>query len=106
MQSYEDALRIRPDFLEAEENRKLVVSLIEEEKEEESSEEQGDPNLDADEVKFDDKGKKGKEGEIDQSLFSDEQVAEMWMRNIQTSPADYLRFKFQIQASSKEESSQ
>jgi Ca-activated chloride channel family protein len=106
VQSYEDALRIRPDFLEAEENRKLVVSLIEEEKEEESSEEQGDPNLEADEVKFDDKGKKGKEGEIDQSLFSDEQVAEMWMRNIQTSPADYLRFKFQIQASSKDESPQ
>jgi len=104
--SYEEAFRIRAEFSEAEENRKLVVSLIEEEKEDEGSEEAVDPNLEADEVQFDEKGEKGKEGEIDQSLFSEEQVAEMWMRNIQTSPADYLRFKFQIQSSSEEESSQ
>jgi Ca-activated chloride channel family protein len=104
--SYGEALRIRPDFEEAEENRKLVVSLIEGEKEEEGSEEQGDPNLEADDVQFDEKGNQGKEGEIEQSLFSDEQLADMWMRNIQTSPADYLRFKFQIQASSEEETSQ
>ena len=106
VESYEEALRIRPEFDEAEENRKLLLSLIEEEKEEESSEERGDPNLEADEVKFDEKGKKGKEGEIEQSLFSEEQVAEMWMRNIQTSPADYLRFKFLIQSISSEEISQ
>jgi Ca-activated chloride channel family protein len=106
LESYGEALRIRPEFPEAEENRKLMVSLIEEEKEDEAREEQGDPNLAADEVQFDEKGKKGKEGEIEQSLLSEEQVAEMWMRNIQTSPADYLRFKFQIQAGSRGESPQ
>jgi len=106
VKSYEQALEIRPKFAEAEENKKLVASLIEEEKEEEGSQEPADPNLGADEVKFDEKGKKGKEGEIEQSLLSEEQVTEMWMRNIQTSPADYLRFKFRIQASPKEGASQ
>ena len=105
-ESYTQALEIRPGFAEAEENRKLVLSLIEKEKDEEGSEEQVDPTFEADEVKFDDKGKKGKEGELDPSLFSDEQKDEMWMRNIQTSPADYLRFRFMIQANQGEEASQ
>jgi Ca-activated chloride channel family protein len=101
-ESYEDALRLRTDFSEAEENRKLVLSLIEKEPEEgEEQGEPGDPNLDPDEVKFDEQGKKGKEGEVEQSFLTEEQVAELWMRNIQTSPANYLRFKFQIQADAR-----
>jgi len=103
-ESYAQALQIRPGFAEAEENRRLVLSLIEKKKDEEVSEEPVDPTFKADEVKFDDKGKEGKQGEIDQSLFSDEQKNEMWMRNIQTSPADYLRFRFMKQATLQEAS--
>lgn len=103
--SYTDALRLQPEFAEAEENRRLVASLIEQIKEEEEAEppEAKDPTFDADEIRFDEKGKKGKEGEVQEELFSEEQLAEMWMRNIQTSPADFLRFKFYIQAEESRE---
>jgi len=98
-ESYREALRLRPDFPEAEQNLRLVESLIEQEKEEEpETEEGGEPNLAPDEIKFDEKGKKGKEGEMEQTLFSEDMLAEMWMRNIQTSPAGFLRYKFRIQA--------
>jgi Ca-activated chloride channel family protein len=104
VKSYEEALEIRMNFPEAEENRRLVMALIEKEpEEEEESGEPGDPHYAPDEVQFDEKGNKGKEGQVD-SVLTDEQVAEIWMRNIQTSPANYLRFKFQIQADATEES--
>ena len=50
-----------------------------------------------DEIKFDEKGKKGKKGEIEQAQLTDEQVAELWMRRIQTSPAQFLKLKFRYQ---------
>ena len=96
--SYGEALRLQADFPEAVANRELVEALIakDQEQEEEPSE-AGEPAFNPDEIKFDNKGKQGKEGEIEQSLLSDEQLAEMWMRNIQTSPADFLRYKFRVQ---------
>ena len=51
-----------------------------------------------DEIKFDEKGKKGKEGEIEQQMLTDEQKAEMWLRRLQVTPADFLRRKFAAQA--------
>ena len=48
----------------------------------------------ADQVKFDDQGKKGKRGEVDVA----KQTAEMWMRTIQTTPADLLARKFAIES--------
>lgn len=102
-ESYEEALRLRSGFIEAEENHRLALSLIEQEKEEEKPPEGEAPNLDPDEIKFDEKGKQGKEGEVQKSAFTEEQLAEMWMRNIQTSPGDFLRFKFRIQAERKQE---
>ncbi|UCF38908.1 MAG: hypothetical protein JSU96_08745, partial [Acidobacteriota bacterium] len=56
----------------------------------------GEPTFQADEVQFDEKGKSGTRGEVDEALLTEEQLAEMCMRNIQTSPADFLRFKFRI----------
>ena len=104
VESYQEALRIHADFTEAEENLRLVESLIVPAKEDENEAEAGgEPNLPPDEVEFDEKGKRGKEGEIDQALFSEEQLAEMWMRNIQTSPADFLRFKFRVQVEEAKE---
>jgi hypothetical protein len=35
-------------------------------------------------------------------MFSDEQLNEMWMRRVQTSPADFLRNKFSYQKFLKE----
>ena len=95
--AYDDALARRPEFPEAEANRALVAALIPKEPEDER-EQQGEPTFTPDEVKFDEKGKKGKAGEIEEGLLSEEDLAEIWMRNIQVSPAGFLRWKFLIQA--------
>jgi Ca-activated chloride channel family protein len=98
VKSYDTALKLSPDYHEARINRGIVQTLIEKKKkEEDEQEQQGDPSFEADEIKFDEKGKKGKKGEIEQSMFTEEQIAEMWMRNIRTSPADFLKMKFEIQ---------
>ena len=47
-------------------------------------------------MQFDDKGKKGKAGEVN----SPEQTAEMWMRNIQITPTDLLARRFALEAGS------
>ncbi len=98
--SYEEALRRRPDYKEAGENRDLVRSLIQNKKSKEKEEEppEGkDPTYNPDEVKFDEKGKKGKKGEIEQAELSAEQIQQVWMRRLQTTPSDFLRLKFAAQ---------
>jgi len=100
--SYEEALRRKPDDRAARENRDLVESLVPQkkrtnEKEEEPPEGQ-EPTYNPDEIKFDEKGKKGKKGEINQAELSVEQIQQVWMRRLQTTPSDFLRLKFAAQA--------
>ena len=54
----------------------------------------GDPNQPPDEIEFDEKGEKGKMGKVDDLQLSDEQAAELWMRRVQTTPAQFLKGKF------------
>ena len=99
--SYDEALRRRPDYKEARENRDLVRSLIQKKKSKEKEEEPPEgkePTYNPDEIKFDEKGKKGKKGEIDQAELSAEQIQQVWMRRLQTTPSDFLRLKFAAQA--------
>ena len=91
--SYRQALERRPDWPDAKANLALVQSLIPKPKEDDEEEEA--PNLKPDEIQFDDKGKKGKSG---QTQIGKRQTAEMWMRNIQTTPADLLARRFAIEA--------
>jgi Ca-activated chloride channel family protein len=97
VKSYEQALKARPDWPEAKHNLALVRKLIPEEKKEDDYGEA--PDLPPDEIKFDDLGKKGKEGAV---KLNAEQTAEMWMRNIQTSPAQLLRRKFALEDGARE----
>jgi Ca-activated chloride channel family protein len=90
--SYRAALERRPDWPEARANLAIVQRLIPKEKKDD--EEQGEPNEKPDQIQFDDKGKKGKAGRVDAA----KQTAEMWMRNIQTTPRDLLRRKFALEA--------
>jgi Ca-activated chloride channel family protein len=99
--NYEEALRRKPADIAAKENRDLVQSLIQRKKvkgKEEEPPEGQEPIYDPDEIKFDEKGKKGKKGEIDQAQLSAEQAQELWMRRLQTTPSDFLRLKFAAQA--------
>jgi Ca-activated chloride channel family protein len=98
IRAYDEALARRPGWTEAEENKALVASLIPPPEPESDEEQQGDPHFKPDEIEFDEKGKKGKEGEIEQQMLTDEQKAEMWLRRLQVTPADFLRRKFAAQA--------
>ena len=95
--AYDKALAARPGWPEAQANRDLLAGLIPKPKKEDA-EEQEEPNEKPDQVKFDDKGKKGKAGKIEIEHLTDEQIAQMWLRGVQTSPADFLRLKFAEQA--------
>jgi Ca-activated chloride channel family protein len=91
--AYEEALKERPHWREAEENLALVRSLIPPPKPGDEQQEEA-PNQKPDEVKFDLKKNQGKKAQIKMG----EQTADVWMRNIQTSPADFLRRKFAIES--------
>lgn len=91
--SYREALKARPGWPEAKANLALIEKIIADRKDQEKEQEQG-PNLKPDSVQFDEKGSKGKAGEVDLA----QQTAEMWMRNIQVTPTDLLARKFAIEA--------
>ena len=91
-------------FPEAEFNLKLIEEIIrkiEEAKKKEDEEQSNDPTFKPDEIKFDKEKGKGKEGEIDELKLTPEKMADIWMRNIQTSPAEFLQRKFYQQTESK-----
>ncbi|HEX4507702.1 MAG TPA: VWA domain-containing protein [Alphaproteobacteria bacterium] len=92
--SYREALKQRPDWLAAKANLALVEKILADKKKDEEQE-ADEPQDDPDQVKFDDKGKKGKRGTIDVRR----QTAEIWMRNIQTTPTDLLARRFALEAS-------
>jgi Ca-activated chloride channel family protein len=94
--AYNEALKMRPHWREAEDNLAVVRSLIPPPKK--PDEQQYDPTFKPDQFKFDEKGKKGKKGAL---KIGKEQTADIWMRNIQVSPADFLRRKFAIEAAEK-----
>ncbi len=93
--SYEQALKRRPDFADAQKNVALVRRLIPPKEQDDEQEEA--PDLPPDQVQFDEQGKKGKAGRVDLGA----QTAEMWMRNIQTTPAQLLQRKFALQAQAR-----
>lgn len=98
VEAYRQALVRRPVWHEAQENLDLVASLIPKEKEKDKDDKQQEipPNLPPDQVKFDEKGKKGSKVRVQQ--LDPAKMAEIWMRNIQTTPADFLRRRFAVQA--------
>jgi Ca-activated chloride channel homolog len=98
VKAYQQALVQRPGWHDAQENLELVQSLIPKAKEKKQEEEETATNLPPDQIKFDEKGKNGKRTQIQQMKLNPAKMAEIWMRNIQTTPADFLRLRFAIQA--------
>ncbi|TWT35864.1 Tetratricopeptide repeat protein [Posidoniimonas corsicana] len=100
--SYDQALEQRPDWTDAQENRALAVARgkIMEQK----GGDLGDQQEGADEVVFD--KKKPQEGQDTQvagdQAASDSMVQAMWLRNVQTKPADFLRAKFAYQLANED----
>jgi Ca-activated chloride channel homolog len=90
--AYQEALQRRPGWPQAKQNLALIQALIAQEKK--KDDDQDEPGDEPDQITFDDRGKRGKRGQVEMG----EQTAEMWMRNIQTTPAQLLQRKFAIQA--------
>ncbi|WP_274628157.1 VWA domain-containing protein [Arvimicrobium flavum] len=92
--SYRQALKLRAGWQQAEANLAAIEKLIADRKKDEEDQQPQDPNQAPDQVQFDDKGKKGKEGTVDAA----QQSAEMWMRTIQVTPTDLLARRFAIES--------
>ena len=102
VQAYRQALARRHPWPEAQENMALVVSLIPKLKDKKKdNEEEISPNLPPDQTKFDEKGKKGQK--TIQIKADPEKMADIWMRSIQTTPADFLRRRFAVQAAQEKQ---
>jgi len=94
---YRAALARRPDWPEAQANLALVENLSAQKKKDDEQEAE-EPSEKPDQVQFDEQGKKGKRGQVDAAA----QAAEMWMRGIQTTPAQLLARKFALEAQRQE----
>ncbi|KAA0969080.1 VWA domain-containing protein [Aureimonas fodinaquatilis] len=90
--AFETALAGRQNWPEAEANLALAKRLLQQQQDDEDQ--PSDPNEKPDNVQFDDKGKQGKAGTVDMA----EQTTDMWMKNIEVSPADLMARKFAIEA--------
>ena len=99
--SYDRALGFRPDWKEAEDNKALAIAR--KAKIEASGENRAEEQAQAykpDEIVFDQKGgdKRGEPIEIAGDKASDQELRATWLRNVQTTPGDFLRAKFAYQA--------
>jgi Ca-activated chloride channel family protein len=87
LSAYDQALRLRPVFPQASFNRALVARL----QADFEQAQQAEPSEKADKLVFDNKQNKGKRGKLDVTMAGS---TELWLRNLTTSPADFLRRKF------------
>ena len=99
--SYDRALGFRPDWKEAEENKSLAAAR--KARIDASGKDREKESADAykpDEIAFDQKGsdKKGQSTEMSQEPVSDEELRATWLRQVSTTPGDFLRAKFAYQA--------
>ncbi|GEP02889.1 tetratricopeptide repeat protein [Methylobacterium oxalidis] len=99
---YDRALVLHPGWADAEANR--AVARIRAERVRQEGGETGDTESSPDAIVFD-KGRKGGTDTVvqgDAPPMSDEAVRALWLRRVQTRPADFLKVKFayQLQAAS------
>ena len=100
---YDRALEKRPDWKEAAENRDLAVARAK--MAEQKGGDMGDQKIGADKIVFDNEAKnEGQETEIaGGKALSDQEIQALWLRRVQTRPADFLKAKFAYQQARKQE---
>ena len=100
--SYDRALEKRPDWREAQENRELAEARAR--MVEQTGGEMGDQKIGADKIVFDKKKEGGQETNVtgDKDGAADSMQA-LWLRRVQTRPADFLKNKFAYQQQFGEE---
>jgi Ca-activated chloride channel family protein len=102
--SYDRALEKRPGWNEAVDNRALAAArakLVEQ-----KGGDMGDQKIGADKVVFDKdaKNNEGQETEVaGGKALSDQAIQALWLRRVQTRPADFLKAKFAYQQAARAE---
>ena len=105
VESYDRALQRRPDWLQAKTNREIALGRAKR-----MDFEGGDMTggkMGADEIVFDlkkDSSDAGTETMDAQQEPSDEALREMWLRQVQTTPGDFLKAKFAFQQAMRQSS--
>ena len=96
---YDRALEERPGWEAATANRAIAVARKAALAPPESDDGGTGGQLEADEIVFDDQAKNGSsEQEVDGGeAMSDDEMRGLWLRKVQTKPADFLRAKFSYQ---------
>ena len=104
IKSYDRALRKRPEWKEALENRNIAIARAK--LTEIKGGDLGDQLLGADKIVFD-KDAKNDEGQetmiTSDQASSNTDIQAMWLRRVQTKPADFLKAKFEYQNAAKQE---
>jgi Ca-activated chloride channel family protein len=99
--AYDEVLKAQPDNNAARTNRAIVQAALDAREEKRRKQEQDDsapPDEKADETRIDPKQKGGKTVKVSPEDVTTAGAAEAWMRQVQTSPAAFLKMKFAIQA--------
>jgi Ca-activated chloride channel family protein len=99
---YDRALERRPDWKDAIDNRELATARAAMVKQ--TGGDLGDQKIGADKIVFDKKAKnEGQDTEVDGgAAISDKEIQAMWLRRVQTRPADFLKAKFAYQQAMKQ----
>ncbi len=103
IQSYDRALLLKPEWRAAQDNRQ-IAEIRAKMKERPEGDQGGPTDIGADEIVFDETGKKNQGGEKEEdeggeTELSQQEIQAMWLRRVQTRPADFLRTKFAYQYS-------
>jgi Ca-activated chloride channel family protein len=103
IKSYDRSLSLHPDWKEAEENR--AIAIIRRDRMKFKGGDATGGEVKADKIVFE-KGKNPQQGQKTEVAggkpLSDEELRGLWLRRVQTKPADFLRAKFAYQAQMKE----
>jgi Ca-activated chloride channel homolog len=96
-------LKAQPQNIAASTNRAIVEAALKAQEGKRQKQEQDDsapPDEKADEMRVDPGQKGGKRIQVTPQDVTTAGAAEAWMREVQTTPADFLKLKFAIQAAS------
>jgi Ca-activated chloride channel family protein len=108
--SYDHALQRRPDWPEAQANRALAEARLKQLAPPADDAGGTSGQVEADEYTFDDRPQQSSDSKevevVAGENLSNEQVQALWLRRVQTKPADFLRAKFAYQYSRQQKGKQ
>ncbi len=101
--AYERALDLAPDWKEAIWNKQICEARLKALEPPEDDAGGTGGKLEADEIVIDDRASKNpsaqkQEVQMGQEKLSEEEIRALWLRRVQTKPADFLKYKFAYQA--------